>query len=137
MMTRLYRAVLVAAITGVSIPMVAAGQNVSADSLLRRVDSLQRRTVDLERRVVELEALVRSQPPRTPPIPALPTSQDVANWRRLHRGMTEDEVRAILGEPEKVEVMSLRTIWTWGDGPEGASLYFDNDKLAGWSEPGH
>jgi hypothetical protein len=50
--------------------------------------------------------------------------------------MNEDQVRALLGEPERVTAGSASTIWSWGEYPEEtASLNFDNDKLAGWSEP--
>ncbi len=124
-MTAIFRAALVAAFTAASIPTVAVGQNVSADSLLRRIDSLQRRTADLERRVSELEALIRVEPSGSR---AVPTS--LANWRRLRRGMKMDEVRKLLGEPESVDAGYL-TIWHY----PGARVTFVDEKVDGWSEP--
>jgi hypothetical protein len=132
MMTAILRAALVAAFTAASVPTVAAGQNVSTDSLLRRIDSLQRRTADLERRVGELEALIRVEPSRSWSVPASPNSRDVANWRRLRRGMKMDAVRELLGEPENVNAPGPFTIWGY---PDGASVTFDDDKVYGWSEP--
>ena len=44
--------------------------------------------------------------------------------------MSIDEVRALLGEPKRVEAGPI-TYWRWGD----ANVYFVNDKLAGWTEP--
>ena len=132
-MTAIFRAALVAAFTAASIPTVAVGQNVSADSLLRRIDSLQRRTADLERRVSELEALIRVEPSGSRAVPASPNSRDVANWRRLRRGMKMDAVRALLGEPERVRAVASFTIWDYAD---GASVTFgDDDKVYNWSEP--
>jgi multidrug efflux pump subunit AcrA (membrane-fusion protein) len=130
MMTAIFRAALVAVFTAASIPTVAVGQNVSADSLLRRIDSLQRRTADLERRVSELEALIRVVPSGSRAVPASPNSQDVANWRRLRRGMKMDAVRALLGEPESVDAGYL-TIWHY----PGARVTFIEEKVDGWSEP--
>ncbi len=130
-MTALFRAALVAAFTAASIPTLAAGQSVSTDSLLCRIDSLQRRTDDLERRVGELEALIRVEPSRSGAVPASPTSQDVANWRRLRRGMKMDEVRKLLGEPANVNAGPF-TVWQY---PGGASVTFSDDKVYGWSEP--
>ena len=49
--------------------------------------------------------------------------------------MTMDEVRTLLGEPEKVEGGFI-THWYW-DYPTGPQVYFNNsDKLEGWTEPG-
>ena len=124
-MTAILRAALVAALTAASIPTVAVGQNVSAESLLRRVDSLQRRTADLERRVSELEALIRVEPSGSRAVPA-----SLANWRRLRRGMKMDEVRKLLGEPESVNAGSF-TRWYY----PGGSVTFDDDKVYGWDEP--
>ena len=130
-MTAILRAALLAALTAASIPTVAVGQNVSADSLLRRIDSLQRRTADLERRVSELEALIKSEPSQGRPIPASTRSQDLANWRRLRLGMKMDEVRALLGEPARVEAAESVTVWYWANG----NVQFSFDKLSAWSEP--
>ena len=60
--------------------------------------------------------------------------RDVQNWRRLRRGMTMDEVRALLGEPERVQALGgVITHWYWDS---GADVSFDaSDKLESWSEP--
>lgn len=131
-MTAIFRAALFAALTAASVPAVAAGQNTSSDSLLRRIDSLQRRTADLERRVSELEALIKSVPSQSQPIPASTKWRDLANWRRLQLGMRMDKVRALLGEPERVEAGPI-TFWYWA----AAKVFFMDGKLAGWSEPSH
>lgn len=129
------RAALLAALVAASSPAVAEGQQQSSDSLVHRIVLLESRAAELEQRVRELEALIKAEQSRPRPAPVSANWRDLANWRRLRRGMTEDQVRAILGEPEGVNVMSIRTTWTWNGPSEFAELYFDNDKLAGWSEP--
>ena len=129
-MTAILRAALLAALTAACVPAVAAGQQPSVDSLLRRIDSLERAHIKLDLRVRELEALIKSEPSQGRPTPASTRSQDLANWRRLRLGMKMDEVRALLGEPGRV-FAGVVTYWRWG----GAYVYFDDGKLAGWSEP--
>lgn len=121
-MTAILRTALLAALAAASIPAVAAGQDTSAASLLRRIELLERANTDLEQRVRELEAVIKSEPSQGRPI--------LANWRRLRQGMKPDQVRALLGEPDRVEA-GFRTFWYWAD----ANVYFDSGKLAGWSEP--
>lgn len=129
-MTAILRAAILAAFVAASIPTLAAGQDTSAASLLRRVELLERANTDLERRVGELESLIKSAPTQSEPIPTPTKWQDLANWRRLRRGMSMDQVRALLGEPERVDA-GYTTIWRWAY----ANVRFVNEKLDGWSEP--
>lgn len=130
-MTAILRTALLAALAAASMSAVAAAQDTSTASLLSRIELLERANTDLERRVRELEALIKSQPSQGQPIPASTRWQDLANWRQLRRGMKMDQVRALLGEPERVDA-GVFTFWRWA----GAQVYFDSDgKLAGWSEP--
>jgi hypothetical protein len=102
-MTPMFRVALLAGLAASSVPAIAAGQEASADSLHHRIDLLERRTIDLEARVRELEALFRAEPARRPPVAASTKWRDVQNWRQLRMGMTMDQVRALLGEPERVD----------------------------------
>ena len=129
-MTAILRTALLAALAAASIPAVAVGQDTSTASLLRRIELLEAANTDLERRVRELEAVIKSEPSQGQPIPASTRWRDLANWRRLHLGMKMDEVRALLGEPERVEAGYV-TYWRWTN----ASVSFISGKLEGWSEP--
>lgn len=60
--------------------------------------------------------------------------RDLAQWRRLKRGMSSDEVRVLLGEPGKVSVLGTTTFWYW-DYPAGPYVTYDNDRVTGWDEP--
>src|SRR5687768_4926722 len=61
-MTAILRAALVAVLAVSSIPAVAAGQDTSAASLLRRIQLLEQANADLAQRVLELESRIKSQP---------------------------------------------------------------------------
>jgi outer membrane protein assembly factor BamE (lipoprotein component of BamABCDE complex) len=81
-------------------------------------------------------------------------SQDRAGWRKLTKGMTPEKVRAVLGEPLRVEDQAGVTCWYYQEGqplernaadpgkwviPRG-SLLFSTDragapKLTEWREP--
>ena len=124
-----------ATVLGVSGPSLAAAQQPSADSLLRRIAYLERRVSELERRVIQLESPARGESSRVPPVPGSPSWRDIANWRRLSRGMTTEEVRAMLGEPDRVNAIEIVTTWTWGAYPNSGDVTFTNGKVSSWSEP--
>jgi hypothetical protein len=131
-MTAIFRVALLTVFAAASIPAVAAAQGTPTDSLNRRVVLLERKVASLEQRVRELEARIPVEQPPSRGVPASPNSRDVANWRRLQRGMTTDAVRAILGEPESVIVTDDITLWYY---PDHANVSFSSGKVDGWSEP--
>lgn len=131
-MTAPFRVALLAGLVATCVPTVAVAQNALVDSLRRRVDSLERRTSALEGRVSALEALVGAQIPTSQPVPAPAGSQALANWRRLDRGMTMDQVRKLLGEPTSVGATGQLTMWSY---PDYAQVTLVSAKVNGWSEP--
>jgi hypothetical protein len=57
---------------------------------------------------------------------------NLANWRYLKKGSSYDEVRTILGEPEKVRASGPLTFWSYSNRGE---VTFYEDRLNGWNEP--
>ena len=51
-------------------------------------------------------------------------------------GMTMEQVRALLGEPESVDANFVITVWWWGE-RLGPSVTFDTESrtVRGWQEP--
>jgi hypothetical protein len=96
---------------------------------------LAKRVAELERRIERLESLFKEGgEARTEGIPSAYGWQNKKNWRRLRVGMTEDEVKASLGEPTKI-ITGVRTLWYYPNIYCGY-VSFDNDgQLTGWNEP--
>ncbi len=71
--------------------------------------------------------------PQTTPNASPPSgdSSKLANWRALRKGMTEAEVKALLGEPLRVEAGGF-TYWYWD---RNSNVIFFLEKLHGWNEP--
>ncbi|GAB2594868.1 hypothetical protein GCM10027034_30230 [Ramlibacter solisilvae] len=99
--------------------------------------SLDDRVRELERRVEQLEKQV-AQPASSVSAPKPASRQPDGwrhreNWRSLTRGMTEGDVRSILGEPQQVNVYPSFSRWVY---PAGGDATFDAGRgLQGWTEP--
>ena len=72
--------------------------------------------------------------PKTPTTasPRSGDSSNKANWRALRMGMTEVEVKALVGEPLKVKGGDF-TYWYWD---RNAQVRFYKEKVDAWDEPG-
>jgi hypothetical protein len=71
--------------------------------------------------------------PRTPTqtAPRSGDSSNLANWRALRKGMTESAVKALLGEPTRVDGGTVAN-WHWD---RGATVTFYQDIVHSWTEP--
>ena len=130
-MSLLARAALLASVIAASAPASANGQASQADSLRRRIEYLESRSLDLERRVIQLESLINAEPSVDQQAAAPSSSPTLQKWRQLKTGMTPSAVRALLGEPERVDGGTV-AIWRY---PRNASVTFISDVLRQWSEP--
>lgn len=129
------RAAMLAVLVATSAPRLAEAQEATPNQLRQRIEFLESQVSDLEQRVRDLEAIIKPEPARTRPMPAPANWREITNWRQLRRGMTIDQVRALLGAPERVETNGPLTLWTWGTPNEARLLFFD-EGLSSWSEPG-
>ena len=85
------------------------------------VARLEDRIRDLTQRVYELES-ARSQASRTPSsgasaqsaAPSRPKYTNRDNWCQVDRGLTQNQVREILGNPVSRSVMTTLTLWLYG-----------------------
>ena len=128
-MAVLIRAVILAIVLTTALPPSASGQARADESLARRVDSLERRILELERRIAQLEGAAAAQPARDRATSG--NSRDLANWRRLREDMTYEQVRAILGEPDRVDGGGV-AFWYY---PRGGRAGFVSGRLSSWQEP--
>lgn len=63
---------------------------------------------------------------------ATPAVKDRSQWRMLHRRMLKDEVKKLLGEPDRISVSRFAESWYY----LGGSVTFDSKgRVDFWSEP--
>jgi len=60
-----------------------------------------------------------------------PAQKDKAPWRSLHRKMSKDDVKKLLGEPARVSVSRFYEAW---DYPGGTVIFDGKGRLDAWSE---
>lgn len=98
--------------------------------------TLEDRVRELERRVGQLENQVAQ--PNAPAI-AKPIAKKSDGWRQreswraLKRGMSDGDVRSLLGEPTSVDVIGPYSVWRYPD--FGQVQFGRTDQVEGWSEP--
>lgn len=128
-MRRLLAFATVAALLGCSFPALAE------TPIEQRVSALEARVARLEAALAKLSSLPSAVTPSQ--ATGRPGSWKVrANWRTaLRAGMTEGEVIALMGEPDKVMVYSDGSKeWSYG-WPVGGTISLDNGKVRSWIEP--
>lgn len=96
---------------------------------------LQKKISELEGRINELESILMIY--KEPEKILSETGQgwkNKKNWRSLKPGMTEKEVRAILGEPVK-RIDGIRTLWYYPNIFSSYVSFDENGRLNVWNEP--
>lgn len=119
------------AVVGLTLIWAGVGQsqsNLSLDSLNRELQTLRTTVQNQERRIVALEQKLAQTPNTSQPSQSAPTApaspqqtgqvpgwQLPANWARLQRGMSEQQVVAILGNPTSIVDGTHRKIYYEGE----------------------
>lgn len=97
-----------------------------------RITTLEKEVQELKIRLTNLETPLASSSSRSKPIASKDGWKSLANWRSVKKGMSTDEVRAVLGEPESVRVAGPLTYWSF---PNRGIVTFFDEQLNGWNEP--
>ena len=83
-----------------------------------RLKALEAELEALKKRV---DALEGTTPAAAVPVKPSAVQADCAAWSRLKMSMTQAEVRALVGEPSKMQTTPLQIVWRYPCG----SAYFD------------
>jgi hypothetical protein len=97
-----------------------------------RVDRLGKRISDLEKRIDTLERIVLTNTATKKTTKYPPAGKE--DWRRLKTGMTEEQVKSILGEPLKVQG-GIVAKWYYSEDLYSAYVGFIYGSLTAWEEP--
>ena len=111
--------------------VLSSSNFVYADSLEQRVDQLEKRLDALEHGV--------NKNPNKSKIKSINAGsggwKNKENWRALKKGLSESEVRSLLGDAGKISVNTYTVTWYYNY-PYGSSVDFDAKTMLvdGWSE---
>lgn len=99
------------------------------------IESLKQKITELEKRIKDLEAILKIYH-----APEKKESDETygwlnnKSWRNLRKGMSEDEVKNLLGEPLKT-VGGSKTIWYYPNFYRNYVSFDEKGNLTGWIEP--
>lgn len=118
-----------------SLLITFSAMNTTAAPENEEITDLKQRISELENRIKDLEALLKiSREPSS-------KNEDKENgwwngksWRKLKEGMTQEQVKKILGEPVKA-IKGTREIWYYPDFYRGYVSFDEDGNLRGWNQP--
>ncbi len=128
---------LLAVIVGIllMVSFISSGTGISAENKDKEIEVLNKKIEDLEKRIKDLESLLKAyHGPRDNKKAGSFGWLDKKSWRSLKKGMKQEDVKKILGEPVK-SIDGSRTIWYYPNFYDGYVSFDENGKLTGWSEP--
>ena len=96
-----------------------------------RITQLENEIYELRLRVKQLENFQSNANNQPKQVVVNEGAKSLANWRRLNRGMSHNDVRAVLGEPLRIEGGVL-TSWHYAN---NGRVDYIRDKLDSWKEP--
>ena len=98
------------------------------------INALKQKITELEKRVKDLEGLLKVYSAKDGKNDTTTGWLNKKSWRNLKKGMTQEQVKKILGEPVKA-VDGFRTIWFYPNFYKSYVSFDDKGSLVGWNEP--
>lgn len=106
--------------------------------LEERVAALEQKVADLEKQITALQKLIgelSGSSKASVPVIKKGNWKNLANWRyELRKGMTREQVKTLMGEPDNITVYSFHEVWDYGAWLGGID-FTPSGKVSGWREP--
>lgn len=112
--------------------LVANSNTVVADETADKLERLEKMIVALHNRLEAVEKKLSSN--KTVSAISNDGYKSVTKWRKLEEDMTTEEVRALLGEPLKIDGGSV-AFWYYSSESWHSQVTFIGGRLKSWSEP--
>ena len=106
-----------------------------------KVEDLKQKIIDLEKRISRLEKIISSGENQTKIKTYSEVWKNIDIWRELRMGMSPNEVKNILGEPTKIDMVIMESFqnetWLYSSSLYFARVVFDynSQKLVRWKTP--
>jgi SmpA / OmlA family len=113
-------------------PSLAHAQESEVAALRREVDRLRVLLLEVDARLRNIERPRADSPPQgDPPAPAASISLTrpfsyPEEWLRIAQGMTQEEVRSLLGPPHKTFQIDGSPVWYYSYSGVAGSVFFDS-----------
>ena len=110
-----------------------SGISVSAEN--DAIERLKQKITELEKRIKDLEAILKIyHAPENKESDETYGWLNNKSWRNLRKGMSENEVKNLLGDPLKT-VEGSKTIWYYPNFYRSYVSFDEKGNLTGWIEP--
>jgi hypothetical protein len=96
-----------------------------------RITQLENQVNELKLRIQKLENPQSNASNQQKQVVANEGAKSIANWRKLNRGMSYNDVRGLLGEPLRIEGGGV-AYWMYSN---NGRVTFVRDTLSSWNEP--
>ena len=96
-----------------------------------RITQLENQVNELKLRIQKLENTQSNASNQQKQVVANEGAKSIANWRKLNRGMSYNDVRGLLGEPLRIEGGGV-AYWMYSN---NGRVTFVRDTLSSWNEP--
>jgi hypothetical protein len=120
----------------------ASADSTDVNALRQEIQELRGAVERLDARVRALEqqrpepAASQSGASATGPAPAAATPGLRDRWQHVERGMTTQEIEALLGRPTRTMKLTPKTIWYYSYTDIGnGSVVFTDDSVSDWQSP--
>ena len=130
-------------------PLAARAEDTETTGLRQEVTDLKQIIQHLSERVEGLEKQLTPQPESgseaaaAPPIPAAqpsapaPSESIRERWRQIDRGMTLQNVEALIGRPQRTMTVNQKTVWyyTYPEVGSGSIVFAEDGGVDDWQTP--
>jgi len=96
-----------------------------------RITALEKEVQELKLRLSRLEGAANTSEKKPPPAAPSADVASLSNWKKLETDMTTSQVRAILGEPTRIEGGAFVT-WHYKN---RGQVVFITGRVQRWTEP--
>jgi hypothetical protein len=122
-----------------AVSRIAYADDAEIRDLRNRIEYLEKKVESMDQTLTRMMAILNASPSVSRSQQSVTPDplkwRDKQNWRRLRTGMSKDEVRDLLGEPDRIDNFGAFESWNYGNPVGGEVQFSPKEKLNSWHEP--